>query len=154
MAIERNYSAMNQVEPLAEEVTMLKENEEKDSQPIGRLHYKLRSRSLPSNHVGAIARLYGEHGDEVIRHLSKNPISVLPIVFCRLREKDTEWRKARTEITKHWRAITEANYEGSLDVLCYFYRRELERSFGHEPLLEVSPSRRMQAKRGSKSLVV
>merc|ERR1712038_1892040 len=72
MAIDRNSSAMHQVEPLAKEVTVLKENEEKDCQPIGRLHYKLRARSLHSNHIGAIARLYGEHGDEVIRHLSRN----------------------------------------------------------------------------------
>ena len=138
MAIERNHCAKRQVEPLAEEVTMLRENEESNGQPIGRLYYKLRPRSLHSNHISAIARLYGEHGDEVIHHLVRNPISVLPIVFRRLQEKDTEWRKARTELIKQWRAVSEANYEGSLDVLCYFYRREIERSFSHEPLLEVS----------------
>jgi hypothetical protein len=138
LAIERNFSAMRQVESLAEEASMLKENEEKDGQPIGRLQYKLRPRSLQSNHIGAIARLYGEYGDEVIRHLLKTPLTVLPIVFKRLREKDAEWRKVRTELTqKHWRSATIMNYEGSLDVLCVFYRRELERSSAFDGLLDV-----------------
>jgi len=138
IAIERNFSAMRQVESLAEEVSMLKENEEKDGQPIGRLQYKLRPRSLQSNHIGAIARLYGEYGDEVIRHLLITPLTVLPIVFKRLKEKDAEWRKARTELTqKHWRQATMVNYDGSLDVLCPFYRRELERTFTPDSLLDV-----------------
>lgn len=135
-ALETNASAMRQVQPLSEEVSMLKENEEKEGQPIGRLHYELRPRSLLSTHIGAIARLYGEHGDEVIHHLMKNPISVLPIVFKRLKEKDIEWRRARVELTKHWRSISEMNYEGTLDVTSYFHRREIEKSIGHDLLTE------------------
>ncbi len=138
MAIERNASAMRQVEPLAEEVTMLRKNEERDGQPIGRLNYTPRPRSLHSNHVGAIARLYGDCGDEILHHLMRNPIAVLPIVFKRLREKDNEWRRVRTEMSKQWRAVAESNFDASLDVLCYFYRREIERSFGTENLTEVS----------------
>lgn len=140
MAIERNASAMRQVEPLAEEVSMLRENEERDGQPIGRLNYKPRPRSLHSNHVGAIARLYGDRGDEILQHLMRNPIAVLPIVFKRLREKDSEWRRVRTEMSKQWRAVAETNFDASLDVLCYFYRREIERSFGSENLTDVSIS--------------
>lgn len=136
MAVERNASACRLVEPYAEEVTKLREDEEKDGQPIGRLHYKLRPRSLHSNHIGAIARIYGDRGDEVIHHLVRNPIAVLPIVMKRLREKDTEWKKVRTEMTKHWKSVAEANYEGSLDTLCYFYRREIERSCNYDVLLE------------------
>lgn len=136
MAIERNVSAMRQIEPLAEEATQLRENEEQDGQPIGRMSYQLRSRSMNSTHIGAIARLYGESGDEVIHHLVRNPIAVLPIVFRRLREKDAEWRKARTEMTKQWQAVSEANFDGSLDVLCHFYKREIERKFASEQLLE------------------
>ncbi len=138
MAIERNSSTLRQVEPLAEEVQRLREGEEIDGQPIGRLNYKPRPRSLHSNHVGAIARLYGDRGDEVLHHLLRNPIAVLPIIFKRLREKDSEWRQVRTEMSKQWRIVAESNFEPSLDVLCYFYRREIERSFGSENLTEVS----------------
>uniref|UniRef100_A0A7S4MMK3 Histone deacetylase interacting domain-containing protein n=1 Tax=Odontella aurita TaxID=265563 RepID=A0A7S4MMK3_9STRA len=136
MAIERNSSAMKQVEPLAEEATALREQEERDGQPIGRLRYRLRPRSLSSNHICAVARLYGESGDEVVRHLARNPISVLPIVLRRLREKDAEWRRARADMCKVWRAGNIANFAGSFDVLCYFYRREAERAFATEALLE------------------
>jgi len=136
LAIETTSSAMRQVEPLAEEVTVLKENEEKEGQPIGRLHYELRPQSLQSNHIGAIARLYGDQGDEVIHHMVRNPIAVLPIVFKRLKEKDSEWRKIRVELTKHWRSICESNYEASLDVTCYFKRREIERSIASDQLVE------------------
>ena len=136
MAIERNADALTAVEPLAQEVTMLREKEEKDGQPIGRLHYKLRYRSLKINHVGAIARLYGDKGDEVLHHLLRNPISVLPIVFNRLREKDIEWKKKKKGLTAHWRTVCENNYEGSLDTLCWFYRREIEKSLSHEEIIQ------------------
>lgn len=67
MAIERNASAMRILEPVAEEATRLREQEEKDGQPIGRLQYQMRHRSLNSIHIGAIARVYGESGEEVLQ---------------------------------------------------------------------------------------
>jgi len=136
MAIDRNISALRFVEHIAEEATQLRENEEKDGQPIGRMVYKLKSRSLNSNHIGAIARLYGDSGDEVIQHLVRYPIVVLPIVLRRLREKDAEWRTSRTEMLKQWEIIRNANYEGSFDVQCYHYRKEVEKSFASEQLIE------------------
>jgi paired amphipathic helix protein Sin3a len=141
MAIERNVVTMRQVEPYAEEVTNLRENEEKDGQPIGRLQYQLKSRALNSIHINAIGRVYGDIGDEVIEHLAQNPLSVLPIVYRRLRQKDAEWRKQKNDLTEIWRAAYDANYEGSMDYLCYFNRRELERSFASEQLREVSTFR-------------
>lgn len=136
MAIERNVMAMRQVEPIADEVTELRENEEKDGQPIGRMHYKLRSRTLNCAQLNAIARLYGDSGDEVVQHMMRNPVAVLPMVYRRLREKDAEWRKAKTELSKRWKTLSEANHEGSLDVLCYFNKKEIEQLFSTEQLLE------------------
>jgi len=72
----------------------------------------------------------------VIHHLVRNPIAVLPIIMKRLREKDTEWKKARTEMSKQWKELAEANYEGSLDTLCHFYRREIERGCNYDVLVE------------------
>jgi paired amphipathic helix protein Sin3a len=134
MAIERNAHAMRQVEPIAEEVSALRENEEKDGQPIGRCQYQLKSRTLNSIQINAIGRIYGDSGDEVIEHLSRNPLSVVPIVYQRLRQKDAEWRKQKNELMEKWRLSSEENYEGNMDYLCYFSRRELERSFGSEQL--------------------
>jgi histone deacetylase complex regulatory component SIN3 len=136
MAIERNAFAMRQIEPIAEEVQMLREGEEKDGQPIGRLQYKLRQRTLNSIQINAIGRVYGDHGDEVIQHLIRNPLAVLPIVWNRLRQKDQEWRKQKSEMMTRWKAGCESNYEGSMDFLCYPKRRALERRFGLDQLRE------------------
>ena len=137
MAIERNAHAMRQIEPIADEVVILREGEESDGQPIGRLRYQLKNRTLNSIQINAIGRIYGDKGDEVIEHLSRNPLGVLPIVYARLRQKDAEWRKQKNELMEKWRQGYEANYEGSMDYLCYFSRRELERSFAADQLREV-----------------
>lgn len=146
IVIETNGSAMKQIEPYAEEVSQLRENEEKEGQPIGRLHYELRPKSLHSNHLNSIARLYGEQGDEVLQHLLRNPIAVLPILFKRLKEKDTEWRKVRTDLCKQWRVAQETNYEPSLDITSYFNRRDIEKSFHSEDLIEDCQKARQFAK--------
>jgi paired amphipathic helix protein Sin3a len=134
MAIERNALAMRKTEPIAEEVQMLREGEEKDGQPIGRLQYKLNARTLNSIQINSIGRIYGDNGDEVIQYLVRNPLAVLPIIYQRLRQKDLEWRKQKSELMPRWKAGNDANYEGSLDNRCYFKRRALERSFGLEQL--------------------
>lgn len=127
MAIERNVHALRHIEPFAEEVQELRDQEEKDGQPIGRLQYQLNRYAMNTIHINAIARIYGERGDEVLQHLVRNPLVVLPIVYQRLKQKDAEWRKVKSEVTSRLNAATAANYEGSLDVLCYFNRRGLER---------------------------
>lgn len=134
MAIERNALAMRKTEPIAEEVQMLREGEEKDGQPIGRLQYKLNAHTLNSIQINSIGRIYGDNGDEVIQYLIRNPLAVLPIIYQRLRQKDLEWRKQKSELIPKWKAGTESNYEGSLDTKCYFKRRAFEKTFGLEQL--------------------
>ena len=136
MAVERNALAMRQIEPIAEEVAMLRETEEKDGQPIGRLQYKLKSKTLNSIQINAVGRIYGDMGDEVIEHLARNPLGTIPIIYQRLRQKDQEWRKQKSELLAKWRAMTEANYEGSRDVMCYKLKRDIEKSLSDERLLE------------------
>jgi paired amphipathic helix protein Sin3a len=137
MAIERNESALRKLEPIADEATRLREQEEKDGQPIGRLQYKLNLRSLNTIHIGAIARIYGDSGDEVIQHLLRNPLVVVPIVCKRLQEKDAEWRKVKTELSKEWKLALSENFKGTLDVKCLLYKREIENRFATERLIEV-----------------
>jgi histone deacetylase complex regulatory component SIN3 len=96
----------------------------------------LNNRTLNSIQINAIGRIYGDNGDEVVEHLARNPSAVLPIVYQRLRQKDQEWRKQKSELMAKWKGACEANYEGSMDYLCYFNRREVERSFAGEQLRE------------------
>ncbi|KAL7498685.1 hypothetical protein ACHAWT_008414 [Skeletonema menzelii] len=150
MAIERNESALRKLEPIAEEATRLRELEEKDGQPIGRLQYKLNLRSLNTIHIGSIARIYGDSGDEVIQHLLRNPLVVVPIVCKRLQEKDAEWRKVKTELAKEWKLALSENAKGSTDVKCLLYRREIEKSFTTERLIEECQEAKSFAKDPSK----
>lgn len=150
MAIERNSQAMRQIEPYAQEVQDLREQEEKDGQPIGRLQYQLNRYAMNSVHINAIGRLYGDQGDEVLQHLARNPLIVLPIVFQRLKQKDAEWRKLKTELTEKWKVAFETNYEGSRDLLCYKYRRELERIFTPTLLREECKRARLYCKHPEK----
>jgi len=126
MAIARNAEAMRLMEPIAEETQKLREMEEKDGQPIGRLQYKLKQFALKSCHVNAIARVYGDRGDEVLQHLIRNPLVVTSIVYGRLKQKDLEWRKMK-KLLKHKLDVTYAsNYEGCMDVLCHFKRKHID----------------------------
>jgi len=129
MAIERNAQAIRDIEPLADECMRLGKREEDDGQPIGRMQYKLKSNSLNTIAIGAVARAYGDRGDEVLQHLVQNPLIVLPIVYRRLKQKDMEWRKVRADLLSRWGSATTANYEGSMDVRCYFDRKKLEKIF-------------------------
>ena len=137
MAIERNASVMRVLEPVAEEATRLREQEENDGQPIGRLQYKLRNRSLSSVHIGAIARIYGESGEEILQHLIRNPLVVVPIVFKRLKEKNEEWRRVKKEMNKEWKKTIGENFMRSLDAKCFVCKREIEQVSSSDRLLEV-----------------
>lgn len=136
MAIERNALAMRQIEPIAEEVALLREQEEKDGQPIGRLQYKLKPKSLNTIQINAIGRIYGDKGDEVIEHLCRNPLATVPIIYQRLRQKDQEWRKQKSDLLSKWKTLSEANYEGSRDFMCHALKQEIEISLSDDRLLE------------------
>jgi paired amphipathic helix protein Sin3a len=135
MAIERNVHALRRIESMAKEVQTLREQEEKDGQPIGRLRYQLKRNSLNSTHINAIGRVYGERGDEILQHLLRHPYIVLPVVYQRLKQKEGEWRKAKSELIEVWNTLCEYNYEGSLDVQCYFNRKALEKLFARSKLI-------------------
>jgi len=57
-------------------------------------------------------------------------------VYQRLRQKDQEWRKQKSELLAKWKAGCETNYEGSMDFQCYFKRREAESGFSAEQFRE------------------
>lgn len=137
IAIERNAQTIKHLQPIAEEMNKLKSAEEKAGQPIGRLQYKLKPRALNSVHIGAIARIYGDSGDEVIQHLIRNPLMVVPLIYQRMVEKDKEWRKAREELMKGWKEEIKKHHRMSLDGQLYFYKTKLMKSLADESLIEV-----------------
>lgn len=82
----------------------------------GKIHqYSLDTRVLGIIHKHAIARIYGDAGQEMVDLLFKNPTMAVPIVVNRLRQKDREWRAAREFLNLRWKELAEINYYKSLD---------------------------------------
>lgn len=101
MVIDSNMSTIRVLEPLAEEITQLKK-----LHPIGggaggntnggagagsgqmpRFNIQLDKRQLSTIHMNAIARIYGDHADEILELLKRNPAATIPVVLKRLKQK-------------------------------------------------------------------
>jgi paired amphipathic helix protein Sin3a len=67
-------------------------------------------------HQRIIKKIYGrEAGLEVLQAMQDSPALALPVVLTRLKQKETEWKRAQREWNKIWRAVDAANYSRSLD---------------------------------------
>jgi paired amphipathic helix protein Sin3a len=75
MVIDNNASAIHCLTPLNAEITSLKAVEGFDWQ------FRLDRRSLGVLHLKAIARIYGEHGNEALELLRKNPAGAIPVIL-------------------------------------------------------------------------
>ena len=67
-------------------------------------------------HQRIIKKIYGrEAGLEVLQAMQDTPALALPVVLTRLKQKESEWKRAQREWNKIWRAVDLANYARSLD---------------------------------------
>ena len=55
--------------------------------------------------------------------LRKNPAGAIPVILSRLKQKDDEWRKARSELNKNWKDSMEKNYAKSLDHRSFYFKQ-------------------------------
>lgn len=60
----------------------------------------------------------------MIQLLRSNPSIAAPIVLERLREKDLEWRRSRTDKRREWRVIVAENHSRSLDHRSFYFKSE------------------------------
>lgn len=118
MVIDNNSSAIRALEPLAEEIAVLKEHAKGVE-----WQFRLDRRSLGVLHLKAIARVYGDYGGEVLELLRKNPGGAIPIILARLKQKDEEWRRVRIELSKGWKEVMEKNYYRSLDHRSFYFKQ-------------------------------
>lgn len=129
MAIDSNATTLARLEPIAEEIAQLAENElvlpetsvtpkpASTDQGMGgrRFHYTFDKSILGIIHRNAIARIYGDCGQEMLDLIVKNPTVAVPVVVERLRQKDGEWKKVRARLNRRWKELAEHNYYRSLD---------------------------------------
>ncbi|KAG5535017.1 hypothetical protein RHGRI_022955 [Rhododendron griersonianum] len=71
-----------------------------------------------------IERLYGDHGLDVMDLLRKNPSVALHVILTRLKQKQEEWAKCRSDFNKVWAEIYAKNHYKSLDHRSFYFKQQ------------------------------
>lgn len=130
MIIDSNINTVRVLEPIAEEIASFeaihrkKDKGDLANSALSRISFQLDKRQLSTIHLNAISRIYGDHGEEILDLLRKNPTATIPVILKRLKQKDLEWRKARLELNNHWKEIMEKNHYKSFDHRSFYFRQQ------------------------------
>ncbi|KAJ8457998.1 hypothetical protein OPV22_030924 [Ensete ventricosum] len=90
---------------------------------------------LTSLNLRCIERLYGDHGLDVMDVLRKNAGLALPVILTRLKQKQEEWSRCRSDFNKVWAEIYAKNYHKSLDHRCFYFKQQDTKSLSTKALL-------------------
>ncbi|XP_050375013.1 paired amphipathic helix protein Sin3-like 4 isoform X2 [Argentina anserina] len=82
-----------------------------------------------------VERLYGDHGLDVMDVLKKNASLALPVILTRLKQKQEEWARCRSDFNKVWADIYAKNYHKSLDHRSFYFRQQDSKSLSTKALL-------------------
>lgn len=136
MVIDSTATALNRLEPIADEIAMLQQKEmfskkvagsdskersgikaalEKGGMAGKIIKYSFDKSILNTIHRHAIARIYGDSGQEMLDLMEKNPVVAIPVVVKRLKQKDRDFRAAREVLNRRWKELAEINYYKSID---------------------------------------
>ncbi|KAJ7953703.1 Paired amphipathic helix protein Sin3-like [Quillaja saponaria] len=95
-----------------------------------------------------IERLYGDHGLDVMDVLRKNSPLALPVTLTRLKQKQEEWARCRSDFNKVWADIYAKNYHKSLDHRSFYFKQQDTKSLSTKALLveikEISEKKRKE----------
>lgn len=92
-----------------------------------------------------IERLYGDHGLDVMDVLRKNAPLALPVILTRLKQKQEEWARCRSDFNKVWAEIYSKNYHKSLDHRSFYFKQQDSKSLSTKALLtEIKEINEMQ----------
>jgi paired amphipathic helix protein Sin3a len=142
MIIDSNMCTIRVLEPIAEEIKNLRQLEESAGTAGGhqsgnssvaaalpKFSFQLEKRNLSTVHLNAITRIYGDHGNEILELLKKNPAGTIPLLVNRMLQKDKEWRKAKEELNKVWRELVDKNFEKSFDHRSFYFKQQDKRFY-------------------------
>ncbi|KAJ3685975.1 hypothetical protein LUZ61_015139 [Rhynchospora tenuis] len=85
--------------------------------------------------IRCIERLYGDHGLDVMDVLRKNASLALPVILTRLKQKDEEWSRCRSDFNKVWAEIYAKNYHKSLDHRSFYFKQQDTKNLSTKALL-------------------
>ncbi|OWZ19254.1 Paired amphipathic helix protein Sin3 [Phytophthora megakarya] len=121
MVIEANASTISILEPLAQEIEVLKKSSGDDDKMW---NYVVDKGTFRVTHLNAITRIYGEAGSQILELLRKFPAGAIPVILQRLKQKDEEWRRAREDLNRQWKEVNEKNYHKSLDHSSFYFKQK------------------------------
>ncbi|XP_076936872.1 paired amphipathic helix protein Sin3-like 2 isoform X2 [Bidens hawaiensis] len=82
-----------------------------------------------------IERLYGDHGLDVMDILGRNPSLALPIILTRLKQKQDDWTKCRSDFNKVWAEIYAKNHYKSLDHRSFYFKQQDSKNLSMKSLV-------------------
>uniref|UniRef100_A0A804QJM7 Histone deacetylase interacting domain-containing protein n=2 Tax=Zea mays TaxID=4577 RepID=A0A804QJM7_MAIZE len=126
MLLESVNAATKRVEELIEK---MQDNSVKPESPI-----RMDEHLTPLN-LRCIERLYGDHGLDVMDVLRKNASVALPVILTRLKQKQEEWSRCRSDFNKVWAEIYAKNYHKSLDHRSFYFKQQDTKNLSTKSLL-------------------
>ncbi|KAG6520399.1 hypothetical protein ZIOFF_017449 [Zingiber officinale] len=90
---------------------------------------------LTSLNLRCIERLYGDHGLDVMDVIQKNASLALPVILTRLKQKQEEWSRCRSDFNKVWAEIYAKNYHKSLDHRSFYFKQQDSKNLSTKTLL-------------------
>ncbi|GMJ13159.1 SIN3-like 4 [Hibiscus trionum] len=103
---------------------------------------------LSALNLRCIERLYGDHGLDVMDVLRKNAHLALPVILTRLKQKQEEWARCRSDFNKVWAEIYAKNYHKSLDHRSFYFKQQDSKNLSTKALLaeikEISENKRKE----------
>ncbi|CAM0958907.1 unnamed protein product [Alopecurus aequalis] len=126
MLLESVNVAIKRVEELIEK---MQDNSIKPDSPI-----RIDEHLTPLN-LRCIERLYGDHGLDVMDVLRKNASVALPVILARLKQKQDEWSRCRSDFNKVWAEIYAKNYHKSLDHRSFYFKQQDAKNLSTKALL-------------------
>ncbi|KAL4362985.1 hypothetical protein GQ457_04G006650 [Hibiscus cannabinus] len=103
---------------------------------------------LTALNLRCIERLYGDHGLDAMDVLRKNAHLALPVILTRLKQKQEEWARCRSDFNKVWAEIYAKNYHKSLDHRSFYFKQQDSKNLSTKALLaeikEISEKKRKE----------
>ncbi|KAI4375306.1 hypothetical protein MLD38_013190 [Melastoma candidum] len=126
MLLESVSSTMKRVE---EVLSSVNENIKSLETPIQVENY------FSALNLRCIERLYGDHGLDVMDIIRKNPVVSLPVILSRLRQKQEEWTKCRSDFNRIWAEIYAKNHYRSLDHRSFYFKQQDSKNLSMKSLV-------------------
>ncbi|KAL4586875.1 hypothetical protein LXL04_011520 [Taraxacum kok-saghyz] len=117
------------------ELDMLLESVNITAKRVEELLDKVNDNSIKTESVVRIEDHFTDNGLDVMDVLKKNASLALPVILTRLRQKQEEWARCRSDFNKVWAEIYAKNYHKSLDHRSFYFKQQDSKSLSAKALL-------------------